>query len=181
MRPPDRFETARLTLRPATSHDAAALFDVYTSDPQATRYLSWRTHELVSETREFVEEADARWHRNEAFTWVLVPRAAPGPIGMVSAAPGMHGVEIGYVLGRDWWGRGLMVEAAVVVVDWLRAQPEVFRIWAYCAVDHRRSVRVMERVGLTYEATLRRWITLPNLADEPCDALVHSWTRPGRC
>jgi hypothetical protein len=31
---------------------------------------------------------------------------------------------------------------------------------------------------MTYEGTLRRWVELPNLADEPCDALVFAWARP---
>lgn len=165
-------------LRRGAIDDATALFETYASDPQATRYLSWRTHESVFETEEFLEEADARWERGQEYSWVLVTRAGDHRIGMLGAVPGMHGVEIGYVLGRDWWGRGLAVEAVDAVAGWLRAQPAVFRVWAYCALEHRRSSRVLERAGLPYEATLRRWITLPNLADEPHDALIHAWVRP---
>ncbi|MBW3606317.1 MAG: GNAT family N-acetyltransferase [Actinobacteria bacterium] len=171
-------------------HDAAALFDAYASDPQATRYLSWRTHETVDDTRAFLEDAQARWTDGAEFIWALVPKDADAdptggretldtidPVGALGAAATPHGVEIGYVLGRSWWGQGMAREALVAVMGWLRSQPDVFRVWAYCAVDHHQSARVLERSGMTYEGTLRRWVVLPNLADEPCDAWVYSWVR----
>ncbi|CAN5903980.1 GNAT family protein [soil metagenome] len=190
MEPPEHLHTERLRLRPATVTDATALFDAYASDPQATRYLSWRTHETVDETREFLADAQARWHEGSEFIWVLVPRASGAsthdddrsgaPIGAIGAAITPHGVEIGYVLGAVWWGRGLARDALTAVMRWLQSQPEVFRVWAYCAVDHLQSARVLERSGMTYEGTLRRWVVLPNLADEPCDAWVYSWVRTDR-
>jgi ribosomal-protein-alanine N-acetyltransferase len=177
MHPPETIATKRLLLRRARPDDAQALFDTYAGDPQATRYLSWRTHESVGETSEFLGEAESSWAEGNEFIWVLVPHDVGHAVGAIGAVAGAHGVEIGYVLGRDWWGRGLMTEAVGSVMDWLRAQPSVYRIWAYCAVDHIRSAQVLERAGMTYEATLRRWISLPNLADEPVDALVFAWTR----
>ena len=83
------------------------------------------------------------------------------------------------MLARSHWGRGLMSEAVGAVVAWLVDQPGIYRVWAYCAVDHVRSIRVLERAGMTYEGTLRRWVVLPNLSDEPCDARVYSWSREG--
>lgn len=178
MQPPDRFATERLLLRRARDDDAQALFNAYASDPQATRYLAWRTHETVEQTKEFLEQAQKTWTDGGEFVWVLVPHESSEPVGALGAVPGPHGVEIGYVLGREWWGRGLMSEAIAEVMRWLQEQPVVYRIWAYCAVGHDRSARVLERSGMTYEGTLRRWVTLPNLADEPCDAKVFAWARP---
>lgn len=177
MQPPEHFDTERLRLRPVGVDDAPALFATYASDPQATRFLSWPTHDSVEQTIEFLEEAEANWDRGSEFVWALVPRDEHRPIGALGAALGPHGVEIGYVLGSRWWGRGLMAEAVAAVMAWLRPQPTVYRIWAYCAVGHQRSARVLERAGMTYEGTLRRWVTLPNLADEPSDALAYSWVR----
>lgn len=177
MQPPERFDTERLILRPADVGDAEALFDAYARDPDATRYLSWRTHETVDDTREFLADARARWQRGSEFIWVLRPRGHPQPVGALGAADTPHGIEIGYVLGRVWWGQGLMTEAVTAAMRWLRAQPDVHRVWAYCAVDHVRSARVLERSGMTWEATLRRWVVLPNISALPCDAHVYSWVR----
>ena len=99
------------------------------------------------------------------------------PIGALGAVDTPHGVEIGYVLAPDRWGHGLMSEALGTVMSWLVSQPDIYRVWAYCAVDHVRSIKVLERSGMTYEGTLRRWVVLPNLADAPCDARVYSWVR----
>ena len=178
MQPPEKIETQRLVLRRARSDDAQALFDAYASDPQATRYLSWRTHESVTQTKEFLEDAESSWDDGTEFIWVTIPREWTTPIGALGAVFSAHGVEIGYVLGRDWWGQRLMVEAVASVMDWLQRQAGIYRIWAYCEANHLRSVRVLERSGMTYEGTLKRWIVLPNLADEPCDAKVFAWTRP---
>jgi ribosomal-protein-alanine N-acetyltransferase len=139
MQPPDSFATDRLLLRRARDDDAQALFDAYASDPQATRYLSWRTHETVAQTKEFLEEAQARWASGSEYIWVLVPHGGSEAIGALGAVPGPHGVEIGYVIGREWWGQGLMVEAVTEVMRWLKQQPAVYRIWAYCAVEHDRA------------------------------------------
>lgn len=181
MHPPERLETERLILRRVHLDDAPALFAVYASDPQATQYLSWRTHESVQQTTEFLEGVDASWDGGQEHVWVLQPRDAANPIGSIGAASDIHGVEIGYVLGREHWGQGLMVEAVRAVMDWFQQQSSVYRVWAYCMVDNARSARVLQRAGMTYEATLRRWVLLPNIADEPCDALVFSWVRPGSC
>jgi ribosomal-protein-alanine N-acetyltransferase len=177
MQPPETFETDRLLLRRARADDAQGLFDAYANDPQATRYLSWRTHESVAQTREFLDQAESDWTDGSEFIWVLVAREGSNPIGAIGVAAGAHGMEIGYVLGREWWGRGLMIEAVSPVMRWLQAQSSVHRIWAYCAVDHVRSARVLQRAGMSYEATLGRWVTLPNLSDEPVDAKVFAWTR----
>ncbi len=177
MRPPEQLDTARLRLRQAHVDDAQALFDTYTSDPHTTRYLSWRTHESVDQTIEFLTDATARWNDGTEFVWVLVLRGDDRPIGAIGAANTAHGVEIGYVVGRPWWGRGFASEALGALMAWLRTQPDVYRIWAYCAVDHHKSARVLEGSGMTYEGTLRRWVVLPNIAAEPCDCRVYSWIR----
>lgn len=177
MQPVERFETPRLTLRPVGTGDAQALFDAYASDPQATTYLSWRTHETVDETTGFLEEAEAGWDGGREFIWAIVTRDDGRPVGAISATDTAHGVEIGYVLARPLWGKGLVSEALAALMRWLQGERSVYRVWAYCAVGHQRSARVLERSGMTYEGTLRRWVVLPNLAAEPCDAQVYSWVR----
>jgi ribosomal-protein-alanine N-acetyltransferase len=177
MHPPEHFATERLRLRPVERGDAAVLFEAYASDPQATRYLSWRTHDTPAQTAEFLAGAEQRWRDGTEYIWALVSRAEQQAIGALGAAASPHGIEIGYVLGRDWWGRGLMSEALAAVMGWLCDQPDVHRVWAYCAVGHRRSAAVLERAGMRFEGTLRRWVVLPNLDAAPQDADVYSWVR----
>lgn len=178
MYPPERLRTDRLLLRRIGPDDVSGLFGAYASDSDATRYLSWNTHTSPAQTQEFVDHALRSWDDGSEYTWALVTHDEQRLIGAMSAAVTPHGVELGYVLSVPWWGRGLMIEAVGALMTWLREQPDVFRIWAYCHVDHRRSAKVLERSGMTYEATLHRWIVLPNLSDEPSDAKAFAWIRP---
>jgi RimJ/RimL family protein N-acetyltransferase len=77
--------------------------------------------------------------------------------------------EVGYVLARRYWGRGLMTEAAGAVVEWVIAQPEIHRVWATVDLDNAASQRVLEKVGMVREGVLRRWVVFPNLGPVPRD------------
>jgi RimJ/RimL family protein N-acetyltransferase len=83
----------------------------------------------------------------------------------------------GYVLARQYWGNGYMLEALAHLVDWALAQPGVYRAWAFCDVDNPGSARVMEKAGMTLEGRLRRWHVCPELGDEPRDCWVYARVR----
>ena len=101
--------------------------------------------------------------------WALTGRDDDRPVGMIELRLAGHRAEMGYVLARDRWGRGLMSEAALVVVDWALAQPGVFRVWSVTDVDNGASARVLEKVGMQREGLLRRWMMHPGVGPEPRD------------
>lgn len=174
---PDVIETQRLRLRPVRVDDAPGLFDAYAADARVTRHLTWRPNETVDEVREVLAVMVERAAAGDETAWVIEMADDPAPIGMLSARTGPHGVELGYVLAQDHWGRGLMTEAVRAVVAVAQQDPAIFRISAYRDVDHPASGRVLEKAGLAREAVLKRWVVHPNLSDEPRDAVIHSWTR----
>lgn len=88
---------------------------------------------------------------------------------MLELRPSGHRAELGYVLARDCWGRGVMTEAAQAVVTWALAQPGIYRVWAVTDVDNHGSARVLEKIGMQREGLLRRWMMHPNLSPEPRD------------
>jgi ribosomal-protein-alanine N-acetyltransferase len=68
----------------------------------------------------------------------------------------------------------LMTEALTPIVEWALAQPRIFRVWATCDIENRRSARVLEKVGMQFEGVLRRYVVHPNVSDEPRDALLYA-------
>ena len=162
----------RITLRAPLLDDAEALFAAVTSDPEVTRYLSWRPHRDVAETRGVIT---GLFNTGVDHTWLVALRDSGelvGQIGYLDAEP--HAVQVGYALGRQFWGRGLAGEALRLLVDHLRTNnPALFRVAAYVHPDNLRSARLLERGGFTLEGRSVRAIMFPNLADEPQDALLY--------
>ncbi len=174
-RPPERFETDRLVLRPPNLDDAPAIFANYGSDNEVTRYLTWVPHESETSVRELMALFIARWKEDTSYPFVIT--IDDEAIGMIEATPTPPRAEFGWVLGRGWWGHGLMTEAAGVLTGWLLAQPDIWRVEAYADVDNVGSARVMEKIGMTLDGRLDRWGHHPNISDEPRDIHLYSITR----
>lgn len=179
MQPPLHIETERLVLRSPRVTDAEALYRNYASDPDVPRYMTWTPHESPSETLGFIERCLQDADAGRAFHWVLTERGGNDePFGVVSVSrDNAFCMHLGYVLGRDHWGKGLALEAAQVVLEWVKAQPEIYRCYAVCDVENRASARVLEKLKLRYEGILRRAILHPNASKEPSDVHMFSWTR----
>ena len=174
MRPPETFETERLILRAPRASDAQAIFEGYARDAEVVRYLIWRPHEDLRETEQFLEVCAAGWAAGDDFPWAVTLKPAGALVGMLGLRPRGFKAEVGYVLARGFWGRGLAAEALRPVVAWALARPEIFRVWALCDVDNRASARVLEKVGMTREGLLRRSTMHPNVGDEPRDSYCYA-------
>lgn len=173
-RPPEALETPRLRLERLTLEHAEAVFAGWAQDEEATRYLVFRPHTDVSESVAHAERCVARWEAGTSYAWVLVDASSGSVVGSIAAHPNGPRVALGYVMARDWWGRGLATEAVVAVSRWLLKQPPIHRVWAVCDFENAASARVLEKAGFQLEGTLRRWAVHPNVSAEPRDALCYS-------
>ena len=62
--------------------------------------------------------------------------------------------EIGYVLGKNYWGRGLMTEALKAILDFCFTQAGFQKVMARYASLNPASGRVMEKAGMSYLKTI---------------------------
>jgi RimJ/RimL family protein N-acetyltransferase len=173
--PPEIIRTNRLVLRPPVMEDALGIFEAYCHDPEVVKYMVWPRHPNVEETRRVLPLIISGRDAGTEYAWILEHEGAP--IGMVSIRPRGHKADIGYVMARSFWGQGLMTEAVAPIVEWAWAHPEIFRLWAICDVDNIASARVLEKVGLSVEGTLRRWSIHPNISPKPRDMLCYAKVR----
>ena len=165
-------EGPRVLLRAPRLSDATPLFASITSDPDVTRFLSWTPHPDVEETRRVITEL---FNVGVDQTWVVVLRETDEVIGQVGCRrPHPNTTELGYCLAKRWWGRGLMAEAAGVVMQGLQHDPLTLRVEATCHVDNVRSARVLEKCGLALEGTLVRHTVFPNLGPQLQDCLLYA-------
>lgn len=171
--PPDRIAGPRLLLRPPVLGDAGALFQRVARDPKVTKYLKWMPHSDVAATRRVI--AEKLNVSDEERTWAIALRHSDEVIGLTSCRrPVPHSVEIGYCIGRRWWGKGFMTEVLGLLMKALEADRRVYRVWATCHVDNERSARVLLRAGFELEGRLARYAVYPTIAPEPLDALLYA-------
>jgi RimJ/RimL family protein N-acetyltransferase len=80
-------------------------------------------------------------------------------IGGIGIKPGTdvssHTAEIGYWLGEDYWGHGIISEAMLAFTRWLWQNREVERLWTGVFDGNMASRRVLEKAGYRYEGTMR--------------------------
>ena len=87
----------------------------YASDPEVTRYVLWDTHRSIEDSEAFLRLTVEGYERGDFGGWGLVLKSSGAFIGTCGIdegyAPEHARAELGYVLSRDQWGRGLMPEA----------------------------------------------------------------------
>jgi ribosomal-protein-alanine N-acetyltransferase len=106
--------TERLIIRPFVMADRAAMQPIY-DDPEVMRHITGTTGDPSEWVASYIRE-----QRRRGYTfWALEERDTGEVIGEAGLAPyegGPH-LELGYLLRRDRWGRGLATEAARAVLD----------------------------------------------------------------
>lgn len=156
-------ETPRLILRKPLSADAVAIFNVYASDPEVTRYLSWPTHRTVADTHDFLDWSDGEWETHPAGPYLVFLRSEGrllGSTGLMFLSP--ERAITGYAFARAEWGRGYATESLRAMVGLARALG-VRRLEAVCHVDHRPSAHVMEKCGFQALGVQPQHTEFPNL------------------
>ena len=177
MRPPERIETERLVLRIPSLADAEAIFNSYAQDSEVTRYLIWRPHRNIEETKTFLAACAVAWEDEVRFPYVITFKENGAVIGMIEIRIDDFKADVGYVLSRQNWGKGMATEALRSLVEWALRQESIYRVWALCDVENAASGRVLEKVGMQREGVLRRQSVHPNISDEPRDCYCYAAAR----
>ena len=154
-------ETPRLVLRPFVREDAQAMFDNWASDPAVTKFLSWPAYRSVEDAHSILNVWLENYEKPDFYQWAIVLKELNQPIGSISVVNSddrVDMVEIGYCIGRNWWGRGIMPEALSAVMVYLFDEVGMQRIEAGHDPDNPASGAVLRKCGLQYEGTLRRRI-----------------------
>ncbi len=170
--------TERLTLRPFTLADAPAVVRLL-SDREVAKTLTVPFPYGLRHAREWIASHAPAAERSERFAWAITAKEADRLMGAIElrvhSQP--HVGELGYWLGRDFWGQGYMTEAAQAVLAYGFREVGLYRIQAKHWHNNPASGRVMQKIGMTYEGTLRaatfRW-------GEYLDVLVYAVLRDER-
>lgn len=149
-------ETDRLILRPWRDSDAPALYR-YASDPLVGDPAGWPAHTSVEFSLAVIREV---FSSPEVYTVVLKSTDEPvGCCGLVPAgarpceAIGPDDAEIGYWVGRPFWGQGITPEAVDALAARATGTLGLKRLWIAFTDGNDKSRRVAEKCGFTYHHT----------------------------
>ncbi|MFY9802306.1 MAG: GNAT family N-acetyltransferase [Candidatus Acidiferrales bacterium] len=123
------------------------------TDPEVMRYISNGEPWADESIREFVGRQIAH-HANFGFCmWKLCNKDHAEMIGFcgLQPLPNTQEIEIGWWLGRAWWGKGLATEAAREALQDGFERAGLARIVAVAIRENVASTHVMEKLGMKYE------------------------------
>ena len=159
--------TPRLTLRPWRESDLQDFYE-YARVDGVGQMAGWKPHRNLEESRMILNS----FIRHKKTFALEYQGKVIGSLGIEEYSEENYpelssrlGREIGYVLSRDYWGKGLMPEAVQAVIRWLFDEEHL----DFVIVGHfdwnRQSRRVVEKCGFRYIKTTKfetRYDTVEN-------------------
>lgn len=169
-------KTQRLLLRRLREDDAGAMYTNYASDSEVTRYLTWQAHKSIEVSRKYIAVLVSEYGDQDTYRWgVEFGGEIIGVIDVVDCDIKNSVCEIGYVIGKAWWGSGIMTEALKAVIHYLFTVPGFNCVCARHDVENIASRRVMEKAGMREEGVLRSRIHFSD--GKYHDVMYHSLLR----
>ena len=146
------FETKRLILRPWQENDAEELYK-HAKDTEVGPPAGWPIHKSIENSREIINTVFSAPE-----TYAICLKEDGKPIGSV----GLHRndiaeeddeYELGYWIGREFWGQGLVPEAAQEILRHAFEDLSMQRVWCGYYDGNVKSRRVQDKLGFEYHHT----------------------------
>lgn len=156
--------TERLVIREFSSADREGLM-AFVRDQDALKYMMFSMKD-AAELDSFLSMATAgaadpaRCEYHCAIAFREHPAVCIGCVSLMGDVGNPASAEIGYFIRRDFWGRGLTLEAARALVDWGFSKLALHRVWGKCDTLNPGSARVLEKLGMKLEGTSREHVWL---------------------
>lgn len=153
-----RIETDRLILRAWREDDLEDLYE-YAKVDGVGQMAGWRPHESIEKSREILEHfigekktfaLELKENGKVIGSLGLESREPDEPGKGFDVDPGLLGREIGYVLSKDYWGRGLMPEAVKAVIDHCFRELRFDYLTCGHYTFNKQSRRVIEKSGFSF-------------------------------
>lgn len=147
-------ETNRLILRPWQESDATELYE-YAKDPLVGPAAGWPAHRSEDESRHIIQTVLSA---PETYAVCLKNSKAIGSIGLklkghTDMTNREDECELGYWIGRPYWGQGLIPEAATVLLRHAFEDLHMRAVWCGYYEGNEKSKRVQEKLGFVYQHT----------------------------
>ena len=165
---PFTLHTPRLTLRFLRQADGPALFAMF-SHPEVARYMSEPAWTAPSQADQYLISAQEGYRTGEVLQLGIERQADQALVGVADLFhlhPTSRRGEIGYALGRPYWGKGYMHEALQALVRYAFETLDLNRLEADIDPRNSASAKSLERLGFRKEGHMpERWIVGDEVSD----------------
>ena len=146
------FETDQVILRPFTLEDAAGLHQV-NSTPEVMEYIG-PVESSVEKTRQYLQKGPLADYQKHGFgRHACLDKTSGEIIGFcgIKYVEQLGDVDIGYRFLPQYWGKGLATQTSQIIMDYAKHTLGLKRIIGLALPGNAGSIRVLEKLGLTYE------------------------------
>jgi ribosomal-protein-alanine N-acetyltransferase len=152
-------ETTRLSLRKVTKDDVLDMY-AYSSDIEVTRFLRWGPHQTVEDTENYISYVLVQYREGQDGPWAIELKQVNSIIGHIHLMEidVLHRkAQIGFVLSKGYWNKGIMTEALITVLEYSFEKLGLNRLEGLCISSNQAAIRVLEKVGMVKEGELREY------------------------
>ena len=146
-------QTERLLLRPFTYEDTEDVFTCWESDPDVARYMFWTSHNDIEKTKEWLAFEIGQIEKDDWYRFALVLKDTDELIGtgLIYFEEEVDSWEIGYNLGKKYWGNGYTTEAMRRIISFAKEELGITEIVGRYVKENPDSGKVMEKLGFLFE------------------------------
>lgn len=127
----------------------------YALNPENAMLMVYLPKDSREEVEQFIKDAEAQWSLDvpDICEFALLYNGSHiGGMTVYFEGDYTRG-ELGWIIRRDYWGMGFAVEAAQGLIDFFSKKMNLSRFIAHCDAENSASVRVMEKLGMSYVET----------------------------
>jgi RimJ/RimL family protein N-acetyltransferase len=156
--------TDRVVLRELTAEDAPFIFELV-NDPDWILYIGDRGIRTLADACGYIEKLRSGHARHGFGLYLVERRSDRAPLGICGLLKRDHfeDPDIGFAFLPQFRGHGYGREAAEATLAWGRAVHGMRRIVAITVPENAASIRLLERIGLRFERTIKDGDELVNL------------------
>ncbi|MBH1942576.1 GNAT family N-acetyltransferase [Mobilitalea sibirica] len=152
-------ETDRLLLRRFLQSDAKSMFHNWTNDEDVCKYMRWPKHKNINETRDIIAGWINSYNKLSFYLWAITLKESDelvGSIVLFVVNENDHSGDVGYCLGKRYWGKGIATEALKAVLNYAFFKINFNRIETYHSINNPASGKVMQKCGMVFEGLAKQ-------------------------
>lgn len=126
------------------------LFYEYTRDPELSKHLLCKPTKSKADAERFIRGIREKYYTDKETRFIIADLKTNKLVGAISLyiVGNKNTVELGYWIGKPYWGQGYMTNVIISVIERLKTIPEIEAVQIIAYRNNLASIKVAEKAGL---------------------------------